>query len=224
VLREVNGLRSNALHAGQSLLIPAAKANASGYGLSADARAARAQSVARSGQRREHEVQPGETLWSISRQYGVDTSKLASWNSMAPGDTLSVGRELVVWTKEPAATTQTSTEATAAAKTQSSAPTRPLRRPRLRRLRPRPHASTRFRRRRRERRARARDDRAECAQERVGSPGHLRRAPGDSLYSIARRFRVTVPDLREWNGVAAEKIIKPGQRLKMFVDVTEQSG
>jgi membrane-bound lytic murein transglycosylase D len=48
--------------------------------------------------------------------------------------------------------------------------------------------------------------------------------PGDSLYSIARRFRVTVPDLREWNGVAAEKIIKPGQRLKMFVDVTEQSG
>ena len=48
--------------------------------------------------------------------------------------------------------------------------------------------------------------------------------PGDSLYSIARRFRVTVPDLREWNGVAAEKIIKPGQRLKMFVDVSEQSG
>jgi membrane-bound lytic murein transglycosylase D len=48
--------------------------------------------------------------------------------------------------------------------------------------------------------------------------------PGDSLYSIAHRFRVTVADLREWNGVAAEKIIKPGQRLKMFVDVTEQSG
>ena len=56
VLREVNGLRSNALHAGQSLLIPAAKASASGYALSADARAARAQSVTRSGQRREHEV------------------------------------------------------------------------------------------------------------------------------------------------------------------------
>jgi membrane-bound lytic murein transglycosylase D len=48
--------------------------------------------------------------------------------------------------------------------------------------------------------------------------------PGDSLYSIARRFRVTVPDLRQWNGVAAEKTIKPGQRLKMFVDVSEQSG
>ena len=48
--------------------------------------------------------------------------------------------------------------------------------------------------------------------------------PGDSLSSIARRFRVTVADLREWNGVAAEKIFKPGQRLKMFVDVTEQSG
>ena len=49
VLREVNGLRGNALHAGQSLLIPAARASASEYALSADARAARAKSVTRSG-------------------------------------------------------------------------------------------------------------------------------------------------------------------------------
>jgi LysM repeat protein len=48
--------------------------------------------------------------------------------------------------------------------------------------------------------------------------------PGDSLYSISRRFRVSVTDISQWNGVAAEKILKPGQRLKMFIDVTEQSG
>ena len=225
VLREVNGLRSNALHAGQSLLIPAAKANASGYGLSADARAARTQSVARSGQRREHEVQPGETLWSISRQYGVDTSKLASWNSMAPGDTLSVGRELVVWTKEPAATTQTSTEATAAAKTQSSAPIPAATKAQASAA---PSATARVD------AIPASTTRAASASSGTTELNALKSAqvrqvtyvvrPGDSLYSIARRFRVTVPDLREWNGVAAEKIIKPGQRLKMFVDVTEQSG
>src|SRR4029079_10767962 len=225
VLREVNGLRSNALHAGQNLLIPAAKANASGYGLSADARAARAQSVARSGQRREREVQPGETLWSISRQYGVDTSKLASWNSMAPGDTLSVGRELVVWTKEPAATTQPSTEATAAAKTQSSAPIPAATKAQASAA---PSATARVD------AIPASTTRAASASSGTTELNALKSAqvrqvtyvvrPGDSLYSIARRFRVTVPDLREWNGVAAEKIIKPGQRLKMFVDVTEQSG
>jgi peptidoglycan lytic transglycosylase D len=48
--------------------------------------------------------------------------------------------------------------------------------------------------------------------------------PGDSLYSISRRFRVSVTDISEWNGAAAGKVLKPGQRLKMFVDVTEQSG
>jgi membrane-bound lytic murein transglycosylase D len=225
VLREVNGLRSNSLHAGQSLLIPAAKANASGYALSADARAARAQSVPRSGQRREHEVQPGETLWSISREYGVDMSKLASWNSMAPGDTLSVGRELVVWTKEPAASGQGSTQTTAAAKTQSPTPAPPATKTQASAT---PSAT-------------ARIDATPVSTTRATSAGSataelnaLKSAqvrqvtyvvrPGDSLYSIARRFRVTVPDLREWNGVAAEKIIKPGQRLKMFVDVTEQSG
>ncbi len=218
VLREVNGLRGNTLHAGQSLLIPAAKASASDYALSADARAARAQSVARSGQRREHEVQPGESLWSISRDYGVNLRTLASWNAMAPGDVLSVGRELVVWTKEPAAA-QSSTQAPAATKTQASAPAAAAAKPQASvpagaRVGATP-AST-----------RAAFTTAELNGLKSAQVRQLTYVvrPGDSLYSIARRFRVTVPDLRQWNGVAAEKIIKPGQRLKMFVDVTEQSG
>ncbi len=213
VLREVNGLRGNTLHAGQSLLIPAARASASEYALSADARAARAKSVTRSGQRREHEVQPGETLWSISRDYGVDMRTLASWNSMAPGDVLSVGRELVVWTKEPAAATQASPATPPAAKVQPAA-----------------SAET----------PAARVDATPAATRAAGTGSAVTnvsalKSPqvrqvtyvvrsGDSLYSISRRFRVSVTDLRQWNGVAAEKVLKPGQRLKMFVDVTEQSG
>jgi membrane-bound lytic murein transglycosylase D len=47
---------------------------------------------------------------------------------------------------------------------------------------------------------------------------------GDSLSSIARRFRVTVPNIVEWNDVSTEKYLQPGQRLKMFVNVVEQSG
>ncbi len=73
------------------------------YTQSADARAARQQSTPRNGERREHVVQAGETLWSISRSYDVDVRSLASWNSMAPGDVLSVGRDLVVWTRRPPA-------------------------------------------------------------------------------------------------------------------------
>ena len=47
---------------------------------------------------------------------------------------------------------------------------------------------------------------------------------GDSLYSIARRFRVTVPKLIEWNDMNKDKYLQPGQRLVMFVNVLEQSG
>lgn len=36
---------------------------------------------------------------------------------------------------------------------------------------------------------------------------------GDSLYLIARRFKVTVADLRKWNATLTGKYIKPGQRL-----------
>jgi membrane-bound lytic murein transglycosylase D len=46
---------------------------------------------------------------------------------------------------------------------------------------------------------------------------------GDSLYVIAQRFRVTVQQIARWNGIDTGKILRPGQRLTMFVDVTAQS-
>jgi membrane-bound lytic murein transglycosylase D len=47
---------------------------------------------------------------------------------------------------------------------------------------------------------------------------------GDSLSSIAARFKVSVDKLVEWNAGAGDKYLQPGQRLKMVVDITEQSG
>jgi membrane-bound lytic murein transglycosylase D len=45
---------------------------------------------------------------------------------------------------------------------------------------------------------------------------------GDSLYLIASRFRVTVDQLARWNNIDKEKILRPGQKLTMYVDVTAQ--
>jgi membrane-bound lytic murein transglycosylase D len=47
---------------------------------------------------------------------------------------------------------------------------------------------------------------------------------GDSLYLIANRFRITVSDLVRWNSIEKDKILRPGQKLTMYVDVTRQSG
>ena len=46
---------------------------------------------------------------------------------------------------------------------------------------------------------------------------------GDSLSRIASRYHVKVNDLHRWNTIKG-KYLKPGQRLKLYVDVTEQSG
>ena len=42
---------------------------------------------------------------------------------------------------------------------------------------------------------------------------------GDNLSAIAQRFSVTIKDIRKWNQ-ALKKYIQPGQRLSLFVNVT----
>jgi len=46
---------------------------------------------------------------------------------------------------------------------------------------------------------------------------------GDSLSRIASKYRVNVKDLHRWNSIKG-KYLQPGQRLKLYIDVTEQSG
>jgi len=169
-IREANGLRGNTIVAGDYILIPVAAKPLSAYSKSADARLAKQQNRRRSGQRVEHTVANGESFWTIARRYGVSTREVAAWNNMAPGDTLPVGRTLVVWSKSDAAP-RTSPQALGNM-------TRKLR-------------------------------------------YTVRR--GDSLYIIARRFRVGIDQLARWNSIDKNKILRPGQKLTVYADVTAQS-
>ncbi len=174
-IRTANNLRGNMIRAGHYLMIPVATKPLSAYSKSADARLAKTQNKQRSGSKVEHIVKSGESFWTISRRYNVTTRQLASWNGMAPGDTLSVGRRLVVWTNT----------AVAAVSAPRTSPTQALGNT-MRKLR------------------------------------YTVRS-GDSLYLIANRFRVTISDLARWNKIDKNKILRPGQRLTMYVDVTAQS-
>jgi membrane-bound lytic murein transglycosylase D len=51
---------------------------------------------------------------------------------------------------------------------------------------------------------------------------HYKVRRGDSLARIAQRFKVSIADLRKWNTLDG-KYLQPGQRLKLYVDVTEQT-
>ncbi len=46
---------------------------------------------------------------------------------------------------------------------------------------------------------------------------------GDSLYLIAKKYSVSITDLRRWNDLEENKYLQPGQRLTLYVDVTQLS-
>ena len=44
---------------------------------------------------------------------------------------------------------------------------------------------------------------------------------GDSLAKIASKFKVSVNQLVQWNGLSKQKYLQPGQKLTLYVDVTK---
>ena len=170
-IRAANNLRGNTIRAGHYLMIPVATKPLTAYSKSADERLAKTQNRQRADNKIDHIVTNGESFWTISRRYGVTTRELAAWNGMAPGDTLPVGRKLVVWTNADVAPRTSPTAALGNT-------TRKL---------------------------------------------NYTVRNGDSLYLIASRFRVTINQLARWNNIDKNKILRPGQRLTMYVDVTRQS-
>ncbi len=161
VLKDTNQLKNDRIRVGKYLLVPVATRNLDEYKLSAEQRLARIQNRNRGGVKKRHVVQAGDSLWKLAKQYQVSVRTLAKWNSMAPGDPLRQGTQLVIWDRS--ADRQT---------------TRPI---------------------------------------------HYKVRTGDSLSQISSRFKVSVSDLCSWNGLSTEGLIKPGQTLKLFVDVTRQT-
>ncbi|OZG73641.1 lytic transglycosylase [Hahella sp. CCB-MM4] len=176
VVRDVNRIRGTLIRQGQQLLIPSSYEGEDYYALSADNRleSKQARVTGAAGTTKvEYTVKSGDTLWDISRAYHVNVRKLAKWNGMAPGDVLSPGKKLVVWTKVNLAQTSTSP---------SSSPF--------------------------------------SNREIIRKVGYRVRQ-GDSLYLIANKFNVSVNDLAKWNAINKNSILRPGQRLSIYVDVTE---
>ncbi len=99
VLKKVNELDSTMIRIGQALMVPVALQELDSYTLSQEQRLASLQNNSSTKQKIRHTVKSGDTLWDIARKYNISTKQLAKWNGMAPGDTLRLGKTLIIWQK-----------------------------------------------------------------------------------------------------------------------------
>lgn len=97
LIQRSNELRGHNIRAGSYLLVPTATGSPTAYSRSDSQRRLAVQNRQRAGVRSDYTVRSGDSLWTISRHYGVSVSQLARWNGMAPGDTLRPGDRLVIW-------------------------------------------------------------------------------------------------------------------------------
>ncbi|SEP82793.1 membrane-bound lytic murein transglycosylase D [Ectothiorhodospira magna] len=89
-VQQANNLRGHIIRAGADLMIPVPKDNTqsrSDHG---------SQSAPASYHRVHHQVQPGDTLWALSRTHGVPVQSLAAWNRIAHDAPLRPGQNLII--------------------------------------------------------------------------------------------------------------------------------
>lgn len=173
LIKSINNLKGTQIRAGKYLLVPTATKSLNNYSLSQGSRLNKIKNTTRKGTKITHTVKSGDSFWSISRKYGVNTRSLAKWNGMAPVDTLKIGQNLVVWKNSGKAKAQHVSLVNTSPKNKMHALRYTVRK-------------------------------------------------GDSLSRIAGKFNIRVADIKKWNKIG--KYLQPGQKLKLYVDITRQSG
>jgi membrane-bound lytic murein transglycosylase D len=149
---------------------------------------------------REHVVARGETLSGIASRYGTTTAELQRANAITRPNTILIGQRITI----PGAG-----QAVAAAAAPAPAAAAP---PLLATANPAPGPSG-------PAPAGGPAAAASAATALKASPAatgevHIVRA-GETLWSIARRHGASVDQLRQWNTLAADAPIRPGQRLQL---------
>lgn len=101
VLQQANRLTSKKVRHKHPLIIPVAQQTLalSSLGIP-DTRVA---ANAAEGEKLEHTVRSGDTLWNIAKKYGVSIKSILQWNAMALKDIIKSGQRLIIWLTPKAA-------------------------------------------------------------------------------------------------------------------------
>ena len=164
-----------------------------------------------------HKVNPGETLFSISKKYGVSVDSLKQWNKLQ-GNDLSVGQTLVL--KESTLGSSATVPVTAAVSTASTttpvAPKSPESKPAT------PTKST--EKKKEEPKSKPEPAKAAGSSSTVASVNSTPIAPGEwishtvkqgeTLFALATQYGSSVDDLIKWNALNSNNL-RSGQVIKV---------
>ncbi len=185
ILLKANNLRSAKLSPGKRLRIPYRTTT---YVLLKEGETLQSHYASKGGNMLLHEIQQGETLSKISKQYNVPVDVIMRWNDISDARRIRAGRQLALFIDGGIA----------------------ARKPALARARQTPPRQV------------SADGasqilltdqkkiRATTAAEKTTVTYRVRN--GDSLWTIARKFRVSTKEIRDWNNLNSN-MIHPGSRL-----------
>lgn len=141
-----------------------------------------------------HKVKRGESLGAIARRYNVSMSDIRTWNKLR-GNNIHPNQKLIIYKRTPAPAAPSAQSATASnSTTTTSGPTAvPV--------------------------IRHHSDSSSKSQNSQGKVEYYKVNPGDTLYSIARRYEgVSVQDLMTWNNLKDARDLKSGMKLKIYLN------
>lgn len=147
-----------------------------------------------------HVVEAGETLWSLSRQFGVTVDDIINWNELTTGS-LHPGQELVIFSDVKVSKANTSTEEinpktseiikTDPPKTEEKS--KPLTDPAIK----------------------EQSSNSESSLPASARIEYHSVSAGESLWGISRKYNIAIEDLRKWNNLNPESSISVGQKLQV---------
>tara|TARA_R110002049_G_scaffold146932_1_gene309544 strand:- start:2259 stop:3764 length:1506 start_codon:yes stop_codon:yes gene_type:complete len=161
-IKKSNNIKTNVIRLGSNLLIPTSAPSVNNSSVDSIQDLASQQQVAPSGHKKIYAVNAGDTWWDIANKHSIDVMELAQWNDKSPKDMLSIGQQLVIWTKSES-TNSTTKKITYITK------------------------------------------------------------KGDSLWKISQKFKVSVAQLLDWNGLSDRALLKPGQNLTLHVAINSHN-
>ena len=216
-LKRWNGLRSSTIHPGRTLIVGYREASAPPPAAPASAARASAPAAGRSVASTEtrYRIRPGDNLGAIAERFGVTAADLRRWNNMR-GSRIIAGRYLVVRPPAQAPAPTARASAPASSSTQPAGGVYVVRKgDNLSVIAERHGVSVGD--------LKAwnglRSSRLMVGQKlTIGSPGasggQYKIQPGDTLELIAKRFNVTIAQLKAWNNLRSSRIMA-GQYLSV---------